>query len=294
MRQKIKSHLLFNARQRRGVLFFLLIIIAIQMAYFLADFTIAKDELTIKNEAMLQQKIDSLKAQIPAKKTEYQLSPFNPNFITDFKGYQLGMSTQEIDRLLAFRKSGKFVNSAEEFQQLTKISDSLLQKISPLFKFPDWVSKSKTAESVKNKNQESSVQNTIIKLDINKASEEDFIKINGIGPVLAKRIVDYRTKIGGFSIDDQLYEVWNLDPAIVAKVLAQFTVIEKPLLKKININTATFKEVLSIVYIDYELCKKIFNYKREIAEYQNLEQLKKIDGFPLDKFERIILYLEAK
>ena len=41
------------------------------------------------------------------------------------------MSTQEIDRLLAFRKENKFGNAAEEFQQVTKISDSLLKVISP-------------------------------------------------------------------------------------------------------------------------------------------------------------------
>ena len=55
-----------------------------------------------------------------------------------------------------------------------------------------------------------------------------------------------------------------------------------------------FKEVLSIVYIDYELTKKIFEYRDEVAELQSLEELKQIDGFPLEKFDRIALYLEAK
>jgi DNA uptake protein ComE-like DNA-binding protein len=291
---KIKSHLLFNARQRKGILFFLLMIIAIQMAYFLIDFTIPKENAILEKEVFLQQKIDSLKAKSDEKFVAYKLTTFNTNYITDFKGYQLGMSTQEIDRLLAFRKTGKFVNSAEEFQQLTKISDSLHQKISPLFKFPDWVSKSAISTSKNKNSNQSATNNPIVKQDINKATEADFIKINGIGEVLSKRIIQYRTKIGGFSLDNQLNEVWNLDPLIAEKVLAQFTVIEQPSIKKININTATFKEVLSIVYIDYELCKKIFNYKREIAEYQTIEQLKKIEGFPMEKYERIILYLEAK
>ena len=63
---------------------------------------------------------------------------------------------------------------------------------------------------------------------------------------------------------------------------------------KVNINEASFKEVLSLPYIDYELTKMIFNYKREVAEIQSIEDLKKIDGFPLDKFNRIALYLRAK
>ena len=70
-----------------------------------------------------------------------KMYPFNPNYITDYKGEQLGMSLLEIDRLLAFRENNKFVNSKDEFQKVTKVSDSLLHKIAPYFKFPEWVVK---------------------------------------------------------------------------------------------------------------------------------------------------------
>ncbi len=70
--------------------------------------------------------------------------------------------------------------------------------------------------------------------------------------------------------------------------------MQKPIIKKINVNTATFKEVLRIVYVDYQLCKKIFNYRDEVAELQSIEELKNIEGFPLGQFEKIILYLDAK
>ena len=63
--------------------------------------------------------------------------PFNPNYISDYKGYQLGMNVDEIDRLLAHREQSLYVNSAKEFQTITKISDSLLQKISSFFNFPN-------------------------------------------------------------------------------------------------------------------------------------------------------------
>ena len=51
------------------------------------------------------------------------------------------MTTKEIDRLHAYRKLNKFVNSIKEFQKITKVSDTLLSKMSPYFKFPDWVNK---------------------------------------------------------------------------------------------------------------------------------------------------------
>ena len=84
-----------------------------------------------------------------------------------------------------------------------------------------------------------------------------------------------------------------MDKDVANRVLERFTVIDKPKIDKVNVNTATFKEVLSIVYIDYELTKKIFNYRDEVAELQSLEELKKIEGFPIEKFDRIALYLEA-
>jgi len=66
-----------------------------------------------------------------------------------------------------------------------------------------------------------------------------------------------------------------LDKDVADEVLDRFTIIDKPQIQKINVNTATFKEVLSIVYIDFELTKKIFNYRDEVAELQSLEELKK-------------------
>ncbi len=67
----------------------------------------------------LQSQIDSLK-NVEVEKRKPKKYPFNPNYITDYKGAQFGMSTQEIDRLLAFRKQKKFINSASQFQEDNK------------------------------------------------------------------------------------------------------------------------------------------------------------------------------
>jgi len=259
-----------------------------QAIYFFVDFS--DDDVIFQKEELskYQEQIDSIR-EIQDKNTTIKIYPFNPNYLTDFKGYQLGMHVDEIDRLLKFRKTGRFVNSAAEFQKVTKVSDSLLEHISPYFKFPEWVTKSENAKIAT-----SNKARTIPVRDLNTATESDLREINGVGEKLAKRIIAYRKLLGGFTFDDQIYEVYYLKKEVADKVLSNFKVIEKPIIQKININDASFKEVLHLPYIDYSLTKKIFNYRDEVIEFKKVEELKEIDSFPLDKFDRIALYLSTE
>lgn len=288
----LKSHFWYNKRQRNGILFLIILICLLQIALFFADFSVrdVSSEKTTELVA-LQQQIDRLK-QLEITNRTPKIFPFNPNYLTDFKASRLGMSTREIDRLFEYRKSNKFINSATEFQQITKISDSLVSAISPYFKFPDWVSKRHKNNS-KNKKTTSSVAKRST-IDMNVATIQDFTTVKGVSKTIAKRIVKYRTKLQGFSIQSQLSEVWGLDTTTTVRILATFSVISNPKIDKININTATFKEVLKNPYIDYDLCKKIFEYRDQVAELQSLKELKNISNFPIEKYNRIALYLFAE
>ncbi len=295
-----KSHFWYNKSQRNGILLLVTLIILLQVFIVIDPFS--KDEkINIKSTELLafQNQIDSLKL-VELESRKPKIYPFNPNYITDYKGEQLGMSLNEIDRLLAFRKTNKYVNSKEEFQNVTKVSDSLLNKIAPYFKFPDWVVErnKKSKSTITSSDVEKAIikksKNKLTTTDINKATAEDFKTINGIGPAFSKRIIKYRSKLQGFSFKDQLYEVWGLDKEVADKVLAVFKINEKPVIRKVNVNTVEFKQLLKNPYIDYELCKKIFNYRDEVAELQNISELKNIKDFPVDLYDRITLYLLAE
>lgn len=286
---KIQSYFTLNKRQRNGVFFMLLAIVVLQVVFFFVDFSTNIPPKISNNQLLaFEKEFDSLQKLSYSK---FELKPFNPNYISDFKGYQLGMSTDEIDKLLLHRKMGKFVNSKLEFQNITGVSDSLLLKIAPYFKFPDWViSKNNLKKKLPNPNK---IKLTT-KKDLNKADKEELKKVRGIGEKLSNRIINYRKKLQGFSYNSQLLEVWGLEKNIMKNLLLNFEVKSKPQIKKVNVNEASFKELLAIVYIDYDLTKKIILYKNEVAEIQSIDELKKIDGFPLEKFNRIALYLCAK
>ena len=282
-------------------MFLVLCILILQIIYVFISFE--KQETTVafnqEKYIALQQQIDSVKLA-KKNKTKPKLYPFNPNYITDYKGYQLGMSLEEIDRLHTFRKQRKFVNSKEEFQAVTKISDTLLHRIAPYFKFPDWVIQKNKKRKAKQKFIEKQKQEVVEKPipsithgDINKVTIEELASI-GVDVELAKRIIKYRSILQGFTWESQLEEVWGIRDKDRVKIAEYCAVKQKPVIKKLNINETPFKKILKIPYIDYELCKKIFDYKEEVSEIQDINELKKISNFPLKKYDRIILYLEAK
>jgi DNA uptake protein ComE-like DNA-binding protein len=217
---------------------------------------------------------------------------FNPNFITDYKGYRLGMSVPEIDRLLAFRKEGKYVNSTKEFQVVTKVPDSLLSVIAPYFKFPDWV---KNKDSYKEKGgyeQKSFVEKRkIVLTDINKATQEDLIKIYGVGEVISLRILKMKDGLGEFVSMEQMKDVWGLSPEVIVNLNTHFKVFAYPNIKKVDINNASVKEIAQFPYFRYALAKEIVTYRSMNGNINNIEDLIKIKGFPVEKLNIIGLYL---
>lgn len=291
-----KSHFWYTKNQRNGILLLLIIIIFLQLILHFKNFDSQQMvDLSLPKITSYNKQLDSLKKK-SSKKKKFKIYPFNPNYISDYKGYQLGMNVDEIDRLLAHRKQRLYVNSAKEFQTITKISDSLLQKISPFFKFPEWVQKKNNNKN----NQQRYIPNSrinvseITTVDINKATLKDFTAIEGVDEYMSERIIKYRSKLQGFSFKEQLFEVWGLDELMANKILSTFSIKNKPIIKKVNINTASFKEVLSNPYIDYKLCIQIFDYKDEVAELQSISEIKNIEGFPIKKYNRIVLYLLAE
>ena len=293
----IKSHFWYYKNQRNGIFVIVFLILILQSIILFADFS--SQDTSALNAAKIsafRQHIDSLET-IERERRISKIFPFNPNYISDYKAEQLGMSLAETDRLLLFRQKNKFINSAIEFQKITKVSDTLLAKIAPYFKFPEWVSARNEQNKYKEDLRRAEMHRkeiTVSTNDINKATKEDFKLIYGIGEKLSERIIKYRSKLQGFSFESQLYEVWGLKKEIIEQLFLVFKIIEKPVIIKNNINSLSFKELLKNPYIDYELCKKIFEYKEEIAEFQDLSELKNIKDFPLVKYDRIVLYLSAK
>ncbi len=79
-------------------------------------------------------------------------------------------------------------------------------------------------------------------VDINKATEEELAhELSGIGPVKARRIVEYREKIKGFVSVEQLMEIKGIGPKTLARnrdKIAKIKIVPVPIaaIKRLNIS----------------------------------------------------------
>jgi DNA uptake protein ComE-like DNA-binding protein len=287
----IKKYFNFSREQRTGILFLFGIIIVLQLIYFFVDFSsLSKTSPEKEQWLSLQSQIDSMKKE----KRDYvpKIYPFNPNFITDYKGYKLGMSVAEIDRLLAYRKENKYVNSPKEFQSITKVSDSLLNVISPYFKFPDWVNNKKQFAAYKKyPNSAFAKKEKIVVIDINQATQDDLIKIYGIGEAISIRILKFKESLGGFVSMEQMNDVWGLSPEVIENLNTHFKILATPTVKKIDINNASIKELSLFPYFKYPISKNIVTFRSMNGDIKNSEDLTKIKGLSIEKAKIIALYL---
>ncbi|PHS09766.1 MAG: hypothetical protein COA88_04125 [Kordia sp.] len=278
--KNIKPHFVFAKQQRSGVFVLLLLIVVLQCVYFFVDFKTEESSVIDQQKiAVFQNEIDSL--GLVKQTDKYVIHPYNPNFITDYKGYVLGMSVEEIDRLHQFRRLNKYVNSALEFQQVTKVSDSLLAMLSPKFKFPDWVSKKKRYNDLKYSYNK----------DLNKIEARGIGAATGIEGKLAYRIVSFREKLGGFLTFEQLKDVYGLSDDDIIKLADKFALKTIPNIKKININLASASELAKLVYINEYIATNIVDERVLREGYVSLDELKYVTHFPIEKLDRIKLYL---
>jgi DNA uptake protein ComE-like DNA-binding protein len=286
---QLKSYFIFSKSHRVGIVLLLLLIVIAQLCYFF----VSNQKATNSEDTqwlLAQNEIDSIKQQMTTKKDT--IYPFNPNFISDYKGYKLGMSIQEIDRLHQYRAQNKYVNSAAEFQKVTLVSNAVLEKISPYFKFPEWVSAKQEKSNKTFQVFAPRKKKEVIVKDINLATKEDLIAVYGIGEKLADKILIEKEKFGGFVSMEQFQFIWGISPEAIQDLQKRFVVKHTNSITKIAINDLSIKELSKFPYFNYSLAKEIVIFRTMNNGIKEIADLTKIKGMPNEKIKIIALYLE--
>ncbi len=130
-------------------------------------------------------------------------------------------------------------------------------------------------------------------LDINRADSAQLLPLPGIGPVLAGRIVRYRNLLGGYLSVDQLAEVYGLPSETILKIRDRIW-IDSSAIRKIPVDSATFRELLRHPYLSYEEVKALLEYREFKSKISTARELRENHVLPDSTIYRIHGYFEYR
>lgn len=133
-------------------------------------------------------------------------------------------------------------------------------------------------------------ERTPITLNLNSADTLDLQQLRGIGPAYARRICNYRNRLGGFCSKEQLREVYGMTEELYNQV-ATHLAIDTTSLVKLNLNTATFKQLNSHPYLDFYQVKAIMQYRQKCGRFSKKEDLLKVDLIDQETYNKINPYI---
>ncbi len=98
------------------------------------------------------------------------------------------------------------------------------------------------------------------RIDLNTCCAEELEELPGIGPVLAVRIIRYRSLLGGFVEPGQLAEVFGLDSAVVRLAEGMVT-LSFDSVRPLVLDSVTFGDLARHPYLGYEAARQITRYR---------------------------------
>ena len=268
-----------NKSQRNGIVWTFVVFFAFHLLLFFVPLFNRSSADGLVLDASLQEKIDSITARIKTKKKD-TIYAVNPNYISDFKAYQLHIPMQAVKRIRAFVNQGKYISSIATFQKVTQLSTSEVDRLKPYLKIP------KPFKRPVVKQQES-----MKKIELNTATAVQLTRVYGIGEAFANRIIVLRDKLGGFLVPDQLADVWGLSKETQALLWTKFSLDSVPHIKKKNINKMTIAQLSALHYIEPSLASSIVAIRTQKARLNSWNDLTHIQQLDSIKRARLSLYL---
>jgi competence ComEA-like helix-hairpin-helix protein len=130
----------------------------------------------------------------------------------------------------------------------------------------------------------------VILIELNTADTFELQRLRGIGPSFAKRIVKYRERLGGYLMKSQLLEIFGMDTAKYNEIKEHLT-INPDSIRKIDLNSVTFKGLLSHPYFPFEVTKNIMIYRKEHKKFRETEELLLIKNISDSIYRKIRPYI---
>ena len=193
----------------------------------------------------------------------YESFAFNPNTVTLEELQRLGLSARQAESIENYRSKGGRFRSKADFQKMYVVSDTLFARLEPYIDIP--------------------------KLELNAADSAALVSLHGIGPWYARKILDYRDRLGGFFAKEQLLEIDGIDADRLAGFSDEVTV-DPSRIRRIDLWHAPDSVLARHPYLGAKGARSIVRYRElydstrrtlpdlareRVLTEENIEKLKK-------------------
>lgn len=285
-----KQFIYFRKSERVGI------IVLASTLLIIISFNILSPEIgqTENEDTKLENAIQAYEtAKIADKKRppkSLKIKNFNPCKDSYKQLLAAGLPKHIARNIINYRDKGGRYRQRQDLKKLYLVTDSLFNIIEPFITIPTPKMERRQIRpnSVASKQKEFKRPEKLTagtQIELNRADTTDLKKIPGIGSYRAKKIIRHRRRLGGFCTIEQLAEI-DLKPQDYSKWIT----IDKDEIKRINLNTTPFKELLSHPYLNYEQVKALFNLKREANKIISFKQLEFLPEFSQKQVSQLKSY----
>lgn len=293
-----KDFFYYTKSERRVILLLLAIALLLLGIWAITEYlrpvevpvTLSESEEIDSFLANLEEQEKIRKSHTPKNEISAVLQPFDPNTADSVLLRQLGLPVYIVRNILKYRAKGGVFRSPESFSRIYGLKEEVYQKLKPYITIAPLVSvshvRTDTFRQLKDtipyvpKYEEGTI------VDLNKADTSILKRIPGIGSILARMIVVYRQRLGGFYDVAQLQEVPH-----VGVELNKWFVVTPAGLHKIQVNSASLDKLRSHPYMDFYKAKAIMEYRRKRGKIKGLSQLSMFEEFTEKDLKRLSPYL---
>lgn len=205
MKNFLSGFFYFNKKERRGIYVLVVIITLIGIFNLALPFVIQKPEIDFAKYEQFISHYDSLiNSNKKSRDSIIQYFNFDPNKLKIDEWLQLGLNLKQAQVIINYRDKGGVFKTKADLRKIYSIDSSLFSKLNPFINLPE-------KENQTNKKHLQIKDSIPFQVELNSTDSIELIKIKGIGPVFASRIMKYRDLLGGYVSISQLQEVYGID-----------------------------------------------------------------------------------